>query len=138
MLEQQKVTMDAILAKLQMLNKTSPHGDHDNSGKGLSGSENKKKKDGGSKEENIDAYQSRDTTKDKVLEDILTNMDVFMHKDTLQEAGIMHLYLPEWDLIPFLKIYQVPNIDKYHRKGSPNQHFYHFNSLIWNAIDMKR
>lgn len=48
--------------------------------------------------------------KKKVLEDIKTKLDAFTHEDTLQKAGIVYPYPPEWSLIPFSKTYQVPNV----------------------------
>lgn len=80
-------------------------------------------------------HQSGETTEDKVLEDVQTKLDALTHKDTLQKVGIMHPYPSEWDLIPFLETYRALNINKYHRKGSPNQHLYHFHSLNGNAMD---
>lgn len=48
--------------------------------------------------------------------------------------GIMHPYPLEWDLIPFPETYLVVNINKYHGKGSPNEHIYNFHSLIGNVM----
>lgn len=69
-----------------------------------------------------------------MLEDSQIRLDALTHKYTLQKVWIMCPYLLEWDLIPFSKIYQAPNIDKYYGKGSPNQYIYHIHSLIGNAM----
>lgn len=56
------------------------------------------------------------------------------HIDTLQNMGIVCYYPLEYGLIPFPETYLVPNINKYYGKGCPNQHIYHFHSLIGNIM----
>lgn len=59
-----------------------------------------------------DFHFTENATKDKVLEGIQTKLDALTHKDTLQKVKIVHLHLPEWDLVPFPETYQAPNINK--------------------------
>lgn len=46
----------------------------------------------------------------------------------------MRPYPPECNLILFSETHRALNIDKYHEKGSSNQHIYHFHLLIGNAM----
>lgn len=87
----------------------------------MSRSESKDKEDSTSKDkekEDTNFHRNVIATKNKykVLEDIHTKLDALTHKDTSQKAGIIRPYPSEYDLVPFLKSYQVPTIDKYHGK----------------------
>lgn len=89
-----------------------------------------KNKDGdssssGTKDESSGPQSNEDTNKntDKPLEDIQSKLNTLTHKATIQKVRIISPYLLEWNLIPFPENYRVPNIDKYHGKGSQTSSF---------------
>lgn len=72
--------------------------------------------------------------KNKVLEDIKTKLNALTHKDTLQKPGwytLIH-WSGTWSL--FRDLSSTKYWQKYYGKGSPNQHIYHFYSLIGNVM----
>ena len=52
----------------------------------------------------------------------------------LQEAGVVRLYLAEWDLVPCPPKFKAPTLQGFDDKASPNQHIYYFKSLTGNVV----
>lgn len=119
--------MDAIPTQLQQLVKTFSNENPKAEVEG-SGSRNKNKKDNNHTDKEDESVfhinEEYDKIKDKVLEDIQTKLNALTHKETIQKVGIICPYPLEWDLIPFLDNYHALTIDKYYRKGSPNQRIF--------------
>jgi len=55
-------------------------------------------------------------------------LEALANRKGLQEAGVVQLYPPEWDLVPYPPKFKAHTLQAFNGKGSPNQHIYYFKS----------
>lgn len=62
-------------------------------------------------------------------------MEALMHRKDLQEVGITRPYPVEWERTPVLEKYKPLKLESYDGKGSSNQNWYYFLSLVGHLTE---